>query len=650
MTYTATTQTPAPVVASDAQLPAAATAGLPAARRTRTWLAASIAAATSALQACGGGGGDSQTSHVSVSSSAANPSGGPAAAVSAPASTTVTGNVSTIPAAGNQVIAETNVAGGVTGPLTQSRTYVTPANDFDAARFLNQAQFSATEKEIATVRELGYAGWLAKQFDAAPGIGAWDWLTQKGYSDSAPNKHYQANYTDYAMWYQLIKSPDAVRRRVALALSEIFSVSTNGVGVSWPSFVMGAWWDLLCKNAFGNFRTLLEDVTLSPAMGQYLSIRGSKKENAAGRQPDENYAREIMQLMTIGLVELNPDGTPVLVDGQPVETYSQSDVSNLARVFSGYDFDMSANRGMLNGTTMLPDTSFSRRPMVLDQSQHSTYDVKFLTTSIPGGTPGNEKRKIALDALFNHKNVGPFIGRQLIQRLVTSNPSAAYVARVAAVFADNGKGMRGDMAATVAAVLLDDEARGPAGLQSKTFGKLREPMVRLVQWARTFDLVSGDDSWVIPNQSLPTLLGQSPLRSPSIFNFYRPGYKPPSTAIAAAGLVAPEFQLLNETTVSSYANFMQTVLRYGFWVTGRQYDIVASYTVEMSLATDAAAMVKRLNLVLAAGQLSDATVAMIVAALNATPVTATSSAANQLNRVAAAVLMVMVSPEYLVQK
>ena len=609
----------------------------------RTWLAASVAAATAALEACGGGGGGGESPAASAASG-----GSPA---------TGTGGT---PVAGSST--PTEAAGGAAGPLAQSRTFTAPANDFDAARFLLQAQLNASDADIASVRASGYAGYLSKQFDTAGGTTAWDWLNQRGYAAIDANNFYDSTYpADFAVWRQLFTAPDGMRKRVALALSEIFVISTTGITVTWGSHVVAAWWDMLSANAFGNFRKLLEDVTLHPAMGLYLNTRGSLKENAAGRQPDENYAREVMQLMTIGLVKLNADGSVVTSGGVPVETYGQTDVTNLARVFSGYDFDMSGNVNTLVSGRNISTTAFAQRPMVLNAANHSTLDVNFLGTTIAGSTEGNAARKLALDTLFNHPNVGPFIGRQLIQRLVTSNPGPAYIARVSAAFADNGKGVRGDLGAVVAAVLLDDEARDPAGTTSGTFGRLREPMLRLVQWGRTFGVTSTAGSWKIYDQSAPGQLGQSPLRSGSVFNFFRPGYVPPATAIASAGLVAPEFQLVNETTVSTYVNFMQNAARFGLYSSGPDlpqaasssangYDMAPAYTVEKTLLTNAAALVARLNLLLAAGQLSTATTSLIVSALNTVNVTTTSTDAVRTARMGAAVLMVMASPEYLVQK
>jgi uncharacterized protein (DUF1800 family) len=220
------------------------------------------------------------------------------------------------------------------------------------------------------------------------------------------------------------------------------------------------------------------------------------------------------------------------------------------------------------------------------------------------------------------------------------------VARVTAAFNNNGAGVRGDLKAVFRAILLDAEARSPAGLTQATFGKVREPMIRLVQWARTFGATSTSGSWKIGATTEPgNSLGQSPLRSPSVFNFFRPGYVPPSTALAAANQVAPEFQIVHETSVGGYLNYMQNVI-----LNGINNDVKTTYTREMELVLDAAALVARLNLLLCAGQLSAATVNTIVTALNATALTAASSDANKRNRVAAAILMVMGCPEYLVQK
>ncbi|RZI89157.1 MAG: DUF1800 family protein, partial [Variovorax sp.] len=349
----------------------------------------------------------------------------------------------------------------------------------------------------------------------------------------------------------------------------------------------------------------------------------------------------------------NADGTARTgADGAPLDSYTQDDVTNLARVFTGYELDIRTgerNAFTPPGETFTIETrDWTRRPMALTAANHSTLAVSFLGTTIPAGTPGAPALKTALDTLYNHPNVGPFIGKQLIQRLVTSNPSPAYVARVAAAFANNGAGVRGDMKAVFAAVLLDNEARSPAGLTDSAFGRLREPMLRFVQCGRTFGLQSALDTWKIGDlsQNNNNGLGQSPLRSPSVFNFFRPGYVPPSTGIAASKLVAPEFQIVNETSVGGYLNFMQNRLQNGF----NSKDVVASYTEEKALAPNPAALVARLNLLMTANQLSAATVSLMVGALASPEIKPAGAAGPTLDRVCAAVLMVLASAEYLVQK
>lgn len=553
-------------------------------------------------------------------------------------------------------------------PVRPQRPYIEAKTDEDAARFLLQAQFSASDAEIARVRSVGCARWLTEQFAARSGETGWDWLNRRGY-DVIHNdtRYYDNSYPgDHMIWHQLMTSPDAVRKRCALALSEFFVVSLTGLDFGWRSHGLAHYWDQLSANAFGNFRTLLEDVTLNPAMGFYLNTRGNQKENpATGRVPDENYAREVMQLFTIGLYQLNPDGSDKLdASGHRTESYTQSDVSNLARVFTGYDFDQSRNVVTTEPVQQrkVGNTAFTRMRMALTPARHSSLEAVFLGTHIPANTPGDKALKLSLDALFTHPNVGPFFGKQMIQRLVTSNPSPAYVARVSAAFNDDGNGVRGNLQAVWEAILLDDEARSRNGLTDPRFGRLREPMLRFIQWGRTFGIQSTEGSWKLGDLTNPaTQLGQSPLRSPSVFNFFRPGYVPPATMMATSGSLAPEFQIVTESSVSGYLNYMQNVIRNGIFVNTPNLpnnvknakgvlDISATYKDELAIVTDAPALVKRLNRLQCAGQLSAATQALMINALNATPVSATSSEAVKLNRVASAIFMVMAAPEYLVQK
>lgn len=597
--------TPAPLIFSDAQTDSTSLS------RAAASSVAISALATAALSACGGGGG------------------------------------------GDAPFVSTPIPGRIVSLSSGGYAYTSPTTDEQAARFLQQAQFAATEADIASVRSLGYAGWLEAQVAKAYTTG-WDWLTGQGYGNVfSSNNYFDQSYpADYMVWSQLMDAPDVLRKRVALALSEIFVVSLVGVSATWRSYIMAHYWDTLCLHALGNYRDLLQAMTLNVGMGYYLNTKGNLKENSAGRQPDENYAREVMQLLSIGLVQLNADGT-VQLDGSgaTIDTYNASDVSNLARVFTGYDVDQSQNVPTTiaqtgGGTRTVSNTAFARLPMKLNAANHSTLAASFLGTTIPANTDATVALGIALDTLFNHPNTAPFICKQLIQRLVTSNPSAPYVGRVAAVFANNGAGIRGDLASVFSAILRDDEARSPAALSDPEFGKLREPMVRLVQWARTFGVRSVSGAWKIGDLSNPgTQLGQSPLRAPSVFNYFRPGYVHPSTTLSV-GKVAPEFQIVNESSVGGYLNYLMTVIDGGI----ASGDIKAAYTIELTLVLNPAALVNRLNLLLCAGQLVSATRTLITNTLSATAVTAASSEAIKRNRVCAAVLMVMACSEYLVQK
>ncbi len=546
------------------------------------------------------------------------------------------------------------------GSTAQARK---PQSDAEAAQFILRASLSVSTAEIANIKSVGFEPWLDAQIGAQIGQTGIAWLASRGFDQVTAANYFDNEYPgDYMIWNQLMTGSNGVRKRIALALSEYFVVSLTGLNFAWRSQAIAHYWDQLNARAFGNFRELLEDITLNPAMGYFLNTQGNRKEDTrTGRQPDENYAREVMQLFTIGLYQLNGDGTPKAgANGQPTETYTNDDVTNLARVFTGYDWDFTGNVDTLavgSTTRKIPGTGYVTKAMTSDftkwrsppsSSQHSALAATFLGTSVPANTDATAALKIALDALFNHSNVGPFFARQMIQRLVTSNPSAAYVTRVANVFNNNGTGQRGDLRAVFKAILLDDEALAPATRTDPRFGKIREPMVRLVQWGRTFGALSTSGNWNIGNVSdSASRLGQSPLRSPSVFNFFRPGYVPSNTMASANGLVAPEFQLVNETSTSGYVNYMTTAIGSA---NGINNDVKAQYSAELAIAPDAAALVDHVSLLMAAAQLSDSTKAVIRQAVEDVVVTASSPDSEKLRRVYLAVLLVMASAEYLVQK
>ncbi|MEO8921789.1 MAG: DUF1800 domain-containing protein [Caldimonas sp.] len=529
--------------------------------------------------------------------------------------------------------------GSGTGTGGGGGTGTAPApTEAEASRFLAQASMGANRTQIARVIAIGYSAWLDEQMAMPVLPTRWDALVAAGFSDPT-YKNTEVGF-DAVTWQKLLASPDTLRQRLTLAFSEIFVVGIDGlIGSGWKSFAAANYLDLLEANVFGNHRTFLQQMSTNTAMGMWLTFRGSMKANpVSGSLPDENYAREVMQLFTIGLVLLNLDGTPQLTGNATTYTYAQSDVTGLARVFTGWDFDLSGQTGAVASAT--PD--FVRRPMISYASRYETGAKTFLGTTVPAGTDATTGLTMALDTIFGHPNVAPFFSKQLIQRLVTSNPSPAYVARVATTFNNDGSGVKGNLEAVIKAVLLDDEARSASVAAGASAGKLREPMLRFSGWARAWNVASASNAWSVGDTSDPaTRLGQSPLRSPTVFNFFRPGYVPPNSTIATAGLVAPEFQLNNESSVVGAVNYLQKAVGGGIG------DLASDYSLLLAIGDDTAALMTEINLVLAANQLSAATVSTIAAAVATLP---GGSDTLRLKRIYAALTLTVAAPEFVVLK
>lgn len=530
-----------------------------------------------------------------------------------------------------------------------------------AARFLLRAQFSASPAEIADVRKEGAEAWLSRYMRQQNDQTATEFLTSNQYDVVDANRYFAVeNIVDPMIWSQLFRGNNNVRKRISLALSEFFVVSANKLDIIWPSHAVAHYWDLLNEHAFGNFRQLLEAVALSPAMGAFLDSVGNRPDDpATSRKPDENFAREVMQLFTIGLQELNIDGSLRTSFGMPIETYSNDDVTGLARVFTGFNLDASNLEFFPDpsGTSRrIPHPDIVRRPMTANHlhwerpgraSEHSQLEKRFLGISIAPGTDATTSLRMALDRLFNHQNVGPFFGKQMIQRLVTSNPSPDYIARVASVFNNNGSGVRGDLAAVFRAILLDPEANHPDSLNDLRFGKLREPAVRFAQIARTSGMTQSAGKWISRDLSDPaSLLGQVPLRAPSVFNFFRPQYVLPASVAAANGMVSPEFQLVNETSIAGYLNFLPLMIAGGAtWMN----DLKPEFRHELTLVEKPQDLLDHLDLVLTAGQLRPATRNTILPAIQSVAITPGDDAA-RLRRIHVAVALIMCSHDYLIQK
>ena len=502
----------------------------------------------------------------------------------------------------------------------------------EAAAFLTQATFGPTTTEIEQLTAIGYQAWLDQQMQTAPSLQV-EYLNGLALGPTPPQQH-----RIDAWWNNAVGRQDQLRQRVAFALSQIFVISEVDLAGPENTVALATYYDLLARNAFGNYRTLLEAVTLSPAMGVYLShVRNEKPDLARNIRPDENYAREVMQLFSIGLVELNRDGTArVDTAGVGIPTYTQEIIEGYAHVFTGWTYAR-APSWRNPGRNMV-------EPMEPFEEYHDT-GAKSLLNSVqvpPGGT-ARADLEIALNSIANHPNVPPFVCKQLIQRLVTSNPTPAYVERVARVFEDDGTGERGDLGAVVRAILLDEEARRGWSTLPQRFGKLREPLLRQTALWRAFNARSGVPFYLYPNPERD--FQQAPLRSPSVFNFYRPDYAP-AGEITTAGLAAPELQITNESTMTATTNRLQlSVFNRYIGASGTDNDdVLIDITREKALAGDPTALVDHLDLLLLSGRMTPGMRGTVTQHVNATPL------GDGTQRALEAIFLIVSSPEFAFQR
>ena len=498
----------------------------------------------------------------------------------------------------------------------------------DAGRFLSQATFGATDTLIATVQGQGFDAFLNQQF-AAPVS------SHLAFVDASGVNPLTITQTNDAWWTLAISAPDQLRQRVAFALSEFFVVSNSSKNLGNQPGALPAYYDVLVRGAFGNFRQLLEDITLNPAMGSFLDMLKNDKANASGtRLPNENYAREIMQLFSIGLYNLNLDGSLALSSsGLPIATYNQDAILGAAAVFTGWTYAQATSPPVFN-----PPANW-RNPMVNVASHHSPDSKTILNgVLIPAGQTAAQDFSTTLDTIFSHPNVGPFFCRQLIQRLVTSNPSPGYLYRVTAVFNNNGQGVRGDLKAVVRAILMDYDARGSA-TTGQGAGHEREPIVRLTNLLRAFGASSPDGKFSVRNAN--TNFAQEAMHSPTVFNFFTPDYERPG-AIAAAGLKSPEFEITTETTVVTIANYLNTAI-YSYL--GPSSDrITLNLTNEQTLAANPSQLVDHLNSLLMANNMSTEMRNILTNAITQIP------ANNPAERAKTAIYLVINSPEFTIDK
>ena len=511
-----------------------------------------------------------------------------------------------------------------------------PVTKIEAYQLLNQATFGATEAEAQAVISMRQESWINDQMRQPLSR-----QLQHLQSVPPPQFPFELHQDRVDIWFRnALHGEDQLRQRVAFALSEIMVVSQLGALGNLP-FAVADYYDVLAENAFGNYRDLLEQVTLHPAMGVYLSMLGNEKPNPAlNIRPDENYAREVMQLFSIGLVELDIDGTEKLDSfGEPIPTYDQSIIEGFAHVFTGWTW---AGAPTFHPNEFLLPQSSQYFPMELWEEYHDTGEKKLLNgVVLPAGQGGAQDLEQALDNIFNHPNVGPFIAIRLIQRLVTSNPSPGYVRRVAEVFNNNGSGVRGDLGAVVRAILLDAEAHPSMAMEID--GKLKEPLLRLTQLWRAYNATSASGRY--PFGFAYILLGQGPLQSPSVFNFFSPFHAPPGE-IRDSSLVAPELELATEYLNTLLTNFMFYQV-FGLNQTSNELaedDVFINIAEEMAIAADSDALIDMVAGKLLGGVISDTLRQEIAGMLVRIPET------EAVLRAAETIYLVVTSPEYAYQR
>lgn len=479
----------------------------------------------------------------------------------------------------------------------------------DASRFAAQATFGLDYAAIERLATEGKSHWIERQFSlpVSDHVSIVSDLVRRRdageFAELEEDIEYLVLFRRLAWWHRTVTAPDELRQRVAFALSQIFVVSDNVDALIVNPYALSAYYDTLLDNAFGNFRDLLRDVSLNPAMGIYLSHVNNRRSDPDNNIfPDENYAREVMQLFSIGLFELNVDGARQLdVNGRPIPTYTSVEVREFAKVFTGLSF---AGPGSFFGN---PEPHFLAPMRMFDAAHEPGQKTLLNGTIVPAGQTGSQDFEAAIDNLFNHPNVGPFIGKQLIQRLVTSNPSPAYIERVARAFNGDTTGVRGDMRAVIRAVLLDPEATSPPDA-NLNFGKLREPVVRRAAMLRQFGASSADGFIANSGFFVQELGKQHPLSAPSVFNFFLPSHAP-TGEIASAGLVAPEFQITTSNSIVGLSNLIDfAVLADLVTDAPEPFESVAlDYGAFVAIANDIDALVDRLDIMLTAGTLDPMT-------------------------------------------
>jgi len=544
----------------------------------------------------------------------------------------------------------------VVPPFHPSTSSDLPKSDAEAARFLTMATFGPTQTDVTLLRQIGYSAWIRKQLQMPVTL-------QRPYVESLDKAVQNPGQNDrIEVWFNnAITAPDQLRQRMAWALSQIVVTSDQAGGLTQDPIALAEYYDTLARDATGyvdgngvrhpsTYANLLTDVTLSPAMSKMLSyLRNQKGDPTKGTSPDENYAREVMQLFSIGLVLLNQDGSPKLdANGQPIPTYNQTTITQYAKIFTGWSYTTGFNSNPASSNNW---SAAEYAPLVCYDQYHD-FGAKTLVSYsgvygagsdailIPAGNSCATDLQQGLATLTNHPNLAPFISKQLIQRFTTSNPTPAYVARIAATFHASG----GDIPQTVVAILLDPEAMsGNATAPGYVFGKVREPLLRLTALWRWYKAAASTGLYAYTNPQ--TAYSERPLGSPTVFNFYLPGYRAPGEISDSSLLVSPELQIFNESTVAAMANDLTA--RSNAYV-GNGGNSSSTIAVDLSsltaIANDPNALADQINHDLLYGSMSAAMKASLVKLITAIPST------SAITRAQAALQATLISPEFAIQK
>lgn len=535
-----------------------------------------------------------------------------------------------------------------------------------ASRFLYQATLGTNRKEIERVANIGFENWIDEQIKIKPSYifdefkrvkqDEIDWHYKNGGDSASAPQYFYSVHFNYAWWSLNYKNLDELRQRVAFALSEILVISANSDLGGFPQ-AMSTYYDLLIKHAFGNFRDLLNDVSYHPAMGSYLShLNNPASDTANNIRPDENYAREIMQLFTIGLFELNKDGSLKKdPNGNAIPTYTQKDIQELAKIFTGMSYsEILPNEWQKE--PYFPTSMYignNTKPMkVYDKYTWNQFCHEQGPKTLIGNyvthwpQTGEEDVQEALTHLFNHPNVPPFICKQLIQRLIKSNPSPAFIERISNVFINDGTGVRGNLAAVVKAILLDIEARNCEWLEDEFNGMLREPFLKFSHFVNAVGVEQYYNRYYNSGYDFFDLTNQLPLHSPSVFNFFQPTFQPKGD-ITTNNLVAPEFQIYNSKTSIGFMNMVNNWINNYVTYSWMDKDPASVLLIDdlMPLARDPEVLLNKLDLLLTHGNMSLTTKNIIKRIIS------NLTAGNYRNeRIRLALYLIMISPDYAIFK